>query len=151
MWSLFASLGWWQLLCSAVRPAAPCPPSSWCALCTRILSQATLPAMVPPPQAQPRLAHFAAQGVLRNEVLKVNELLRHFWACMPATTPARREHAERLAAHLRSEHISLKAHTQVAPGTAQQVYVSLLLRPLAAAVRAALARLEEEQQRPAGG
>ena len=39
----------------------------------------------------------------------------------------------------------------VAPGTAQQVYVSLILRPLVAAVEAALARHEEERQRPPAG
>jgi hypothetical protein len=93
---------------------------------------------------------FVLQEHLRAEALKTNELLRHFWACMPLLSAIRAEKAANLARHLQEQRGLLASHMRHHPGSSQQVHVTMMLRPLAHAIDAALARYEaeaEERQR----
>jgi hypothetical protein len=83
---------------------------------------------------------------LRGEALKTNELLRHLWGALPLVSAARADKAAKLARHLGEQRALLRSHMEAHPGTLQQVYVSMMLRPLAAAIDAALARYQQEQQ-----
>ena len=59
--------------------------------------------------------------LLRREALKTNELLRHFWRAVPATTQARGAKAGKLAGHLAEQQRVLGSHMAANPGTTDQV------------------------------
>jgi hypothetical protein len=81
----------------------------------------------------------------RLEALKANELLRHLWACLPPSTPARREKAARLAPAAAAARRALAAHAAADPGGggARRAAVALMVRPLLRALDAALDRHAE--------
>ena len=54
--------------------------------------------------------------LLRREALKTNELLRHFWRAVPATTQARGAKAGKLAGHLAEQQRVLGSHMAARPG-----------------------------------
>ena len=88
----------------------------------------------------------ALAALVRQAVLTVNELLRHYWASVPARTPARAARAARLAAALASQYDRVTAMVEAAVGT-ERGHVQRLLKPVTAALDAALARQEEEAGR----
>ncbi|KAL4434287.1 hypothetical protein ABPG75_000728 [Micractinium tetrahymenae] len=99
--------------------------------------------------------HDKAHGLLdmliehfRGEALKANELLRHFWGNLPLVSAARAERANKLACALQEQRAILVPHMRhpAGEGTSHQVYTTMMLRPLVAAIDAALARHQAEQQ-----
>ena len=58
------------------------------------------------------------QEHLRGEALKTNELLRHFWPCMPPLSAHRVELAAKLAAALQKQHAHLTAFMRQDQGAA---------------------------------
>jgi hypothetical protein len=77
------------------KPGTTCPNNS---------SILTPPA--PPPLPPPT----CPQEHLRGEALKTNELLRHFWGCMPLLSGVRADKAASLAAHLEEQRALLASH-----------------------------------------
>ena len=55
-------------------------------------------------------AHTNLQEHLRAEALKTNELLRHFWGCMPLTSAAKAAKAAKLSQHLAEQRTLLASH-----------------------------------------
>ena len=78
-----------------------------------------LPALCAAPA--PLLLMQVLVDLLRREALKTNELLRHFWRAVPATTQARGAKAGKLAGHLAEQQRVLGSHMAANPGTTDQV------------------------------
>uniref|UniRef100_A0A1D1ZT29 BSD domain-containing protein n=1 Tax=Auxenochlorella protothecoides TaxID=3075 RepID=A0A1D1ZT29_AUXPR len=94
-------------------------------------------------------------GLLRDEALRTDELLRHFWGALPWAAPAagaaaeaeraaREARAGRLVGALEAQRARLRAHAAVAPGTIEHVYAGVLLQPCEEGIQAAVARHKEE-------
>jgi hypothetical protein len=84
----------------------------------------------------------------RMEALKTNELLRHVWGCFPMTSDARKQKASRLIKVLEDQRKSLTAHLASGSGTAQQVHVTQMVRPLVDAIDAAVDRYHDDMVTP---
>jgi hypothetical protein len=69
-------------------------------------------------QRCPAPAPALLQEHLRGEALKTNELLRHFWPCMPPLSTHRVELAVKLAAALQKQHAHLTAFMRQDQGEA---------------------------------
>jgi len=82
----------------------------------------------------------------RMEALKTNEILRHVWGCFPMTSQARKQKASRLVKVLEDQRKSLTAHLTSASGsgTAQQVHVTQMVRPLVDAIDAGIDRYHDD-------
>jgi transcription initiation factor TFIIH subunit 1 len=80
----------------------------------------------------------------RMEALKTNELLRHLWGCFPMTSDARKQKASRLVQVLEDQRKSLTAHLASGSGTAQQVHVTQMVRPLVDAIDAGVDRYHDD-------
>ncbi|KAH7623291.1 hypothetical protein Ndes2526B_g01715 [Nannochloris sp. 'desiccata'] len=82
----------------------------------------------------------------RMEALKTNEILRHLWGCYPMTSNARKQKASRLVKVLEDQRKSLTAHLASASGsgTAQQVHVTQMVRPLVEAIDAGVDRYHDD-------
>ena len=83
------------------------------------------------------------QGLLRGTALTCNELLRHFWASFPLTTPAREQRVQRIKAALCEQYDRTTAMQESAHGL-ERVHITQLLKPLQQALDAALARLDQQ-------
>ncbi len=84
----------------------------------------------------------------RMEALKTNELLRHVWGCFPMTSDPRKQKASRLVKVLEGQRKSLTAHLASGSGTAQQVHVTQMVRPLIDAIDAAVDRYHDDMVTP---
>jgi transcription initiation factor TFIIH subunit 1 len=128
------------------QPLPPLPTPDACLAALRELAVDTAPE---PGDAPGSLADPAASlppalaAVLRQAVLTINELLRHFWASVPGRTPARAARAARVAAALGAQYDRLQAMVDAATGI-ERTHVTRLLKPAMLALDAALARHEEE-------
>jgi transcription initiation factor TFIIH subunit 1 len=82
-------------------------------------------------------------GGLKEQVTGVNELLRHFWACWPLTSAARRRKAARVGAALEAiyQHSEAMRH---AAAPEHRMYVAQLLRASTAALDTALDKYDRE-------
>ena len=127
-------------------PLPPLPPAPMVAAALRELAADCAPE--PGTQAPGSLADPTASlapalaALVRGTVLTVNELLRHYWASVPARTPTRAARAARLAAALSSQYDRVQAMVDAAVGT-ERGHVLRLLKPIMAALDAALARQDE--------
>ncbi|GLI63839.1 hypothetical protein VaNZ11_006941, partial [Volvox africanus] len=83
---------------------------------------------------------------LRRTVLAVNEACRHFWRSLPASTPARKEKASRLAKLLESKRSEVEALNDRARGVEGR-FIRQLLKPPMDMLLAALVRWDEELQK----
>jgi transcription initiation factor TFIIH subunit 1 len=83
----------------------------------------------------------ALQAVLRQTVLAVNELLRHLWGALPATTPGRASRVERVVAALRAQGARVQALQDAAHG-AEKVHVMRVMKPVEEALALAFKRVE---------
>ena len=135
-------------------PLPPLPPAPAVAAALRELASDCAPepgTEAPGSLADPTASLAPALAALvRGTVLTVNELLRHYWASVPARTPARAARATRLAAALSSQYDRVQAMVDAAVGT-ERGHVLRLLKPIMAALDAALARQEEEVAAAAAG
>ncbi|PSC72434.1 putative RNA polymerase II transcription factor B subunit 1-1 [Micractinium conductrix] len=148
---------------AAVRPAAlpspPCDPQLAGAVLLELsqdqdaslveeFGPVAASALQYPPQDRARGLPPVLLEHLRGEALKTNELLRHFWGCVPLTSAARAARAAKLGRALQEQRKLLQGHLQhpMGEGSSHQVHVAMMLRPLVAAVDAALARHGTEQQ-----
>ncbi|KAK9845933.1 hypothetical protein WJX81_006374 [Elliptochloris bilobata] len=82
------------------------------------------------------------QGLLRGTALTCYELLRHFWASFPLTTPAREQRVQRIKAALCEQYDRTTAMQESARGL-ERVHITQVLKPLRQALDAALSRLEQ--------
>lgn len=64
-----------------------------------------------------RMALLVAQTVVRGEMLKGNELLRHLWGCFPLTSTSRQAKADRLLQALSQVYDSLRRMQECVPLT----------------------------------
>lgn len=78
---------------------------------------------------------------LRSQALTVNELLRHFWRCLPPSTAARRSKLGRVARALEDVNRHCDAMLAASQGT-DRAHVSKLLKPLRNAMDAAFYRYD---------
>eukprot|EP00884_Botryococcus_braunii_P011843 jgi/Botrbrau1/2065/Bobra.0047s0030.1 len=83
-------------------------------------------------------------AVVRGEVLKGNEMLRHLWACFPLNSTSRQAKADRLTQALSQIYDSLKRLQEECQGP-QRSTLTRLAKPLQQAVDAALAHAEAER------
>jgi transcription initiation factor TFIIH subunit 1 len=86
----------------------------------------------------------ALQAELRKQAQMVNELLRHFWALFPISTPARAAKLERLKTSLSKQYDHLQAMQEAAHGS-DRIYISQVLRPCMQALDAAFTKYDTEQ------
>lgn len=80
---------------------------------------------------------------LKQQVLGVNELLRHFWMCFPVNTPGRNNKVRRMASAL--EEVS--KHSDAMRNSAAQEHrqhVAQLLRASTASIHTALERFDRQ-------
>ncbi|DBA86886.1 TPA: hypothetical protein ACH3X2_005346 [Trebouxia sp. C0005] len=85
------------------------------------------------------------QEQCRRVALTCNELLRHFWACLPLTTQPRRDKAARLDRALQSQYDRVVAMQQGAEGT-ERFCIKQLLKPVDNALNASFERYQEERR-----
>ncbi|KAL0053658.1 hypothetical protein WJX82_009019 [Trebouxia sp. C0006] len=85
------------------------------------------------------------QEQCRRVALTCNELLRHFWACLPLTTQPRRDKAARLDRALQAQYDRVVAMQQGAEGT-ERFCIKLLLKPIDNALNASFERYQEERR-----
>jgi transcription initiation factor TFIIH subunit 1 len=90
------------------------------------------------------------QGVLRETVLTGNELLRHFWGAFPLSSAAREARALRLKRALAEQFDRTTAMQEAAAG-AERVRITQLLKPLRAALDAALSKHDREVELRSAG
>ncbi|KAL3150267.1 hypothetical protein ABBQ32_000119 [Trebouxia sp. C0010 RCD-2024] len=85
------------------------------------------------------------QEQCRRVVLTCNELLRHFWACLPLTTQPRQDKARRLDRALQAQYDRVEAMQQGTEGT-ERFCIKQLLKPVDNALNASFERYEEERR-----
>lgn len=85
------------------------------------------------------------QEQCRRVALTCNELLRHFWACLPLTTQPRRDKAARLDRALQAQYDRVVAMQQGAEGT-ERFCIKQLLKPVDNALNASFERYQEERR-----
>jgi transcription initiation factor TFIIH subunit 1 len=95
--------------------ACMCPDSTQRSNCTQLLSLACTRGSS---ECALPLPPVPLQEHLRGEALKTNELLRHFWPCMPPLSAHRVELAAKLAAALQKQHAHLTAFMRQDQGAA---------------------------------
>ena len=84
---------------------------------------------------------------LQQNVLVINEILRHFWACIPCSTPAQEQKAKRLMVEL---HVRQGAVTNLLQALdMQKASMTVAAQHIMQAVQAASSRFEVEQARSA--
>mmetsp|Transcript_11078 Transcript_11078/g.26273 ORF Transcript_11078/g.26273 Transcript_11078/m.26273 type:complete len:120 (+) Transcript_11078:1840-2199(+) len=83
---------------------------------------------------------------LRKQAMLVNELLRHFWALFPVSSPARAQKLERIKDSLSKQYDHLVAMQEAAHGVDRN-YISQVLRPCMQALDAAFSKYDTEQAR----
>ncbi|CAD7700677.1 unnamed protein product [Ostreobium quekettii] len=83
------------------------------------------------------------QRLLRNRALITNELLRHFWASFPASSPARKAKAAKLKSELWNMHKSLLELREDCNGPARP-YILQILKPLLSALEAAFEKYDRD-------
>ena len=90
----------------------------------------------------------AAQTKLQQQVLVVNELMRHFWASVPCLSTMREQKAKRMTAELLARQDAIK---EILTGLDPQIAVKLStsVQPAFQAVQAAQARFLTEQSKRA--
>ena len=83
------------------------------------------------------------QAVLRETVLTINELLRHFWSAFPLTSPARETRALRIKTALADQYDRTTAMQESSVGI-ERVHITQLLKPVRLALDTALAKHDRE-------
>ncbi|CAL8468426.1 g7966 [Coccomyxa elongata] len=83
------------------------------------------------------------QAVLREVCLTANELLRHFWATFPLSSPTREARALRLKKALADQYDRTTAMQESSQGI-ERVHITQLLKPLRLALDTALAKHDRE-------
>jgi transcription initiation factor TFIIH subunit 1 len=83
------------------------------------------------------------QAVLRETVLTINELLRHFWAAFPLSSPAREARALRIKKALADQYDRTTAMQESSRGI-ERVHITQLLKPVRLALDTALAKHDRE-------
>jgi len=83
----------------------------------------------------------------RGEALKVNELLRHLWACIPINVGSnvRKEKGKRLVRAAQRIEVELQAHIKANAGANEQVVIAQMVRPLLQALRAGVETWQREE------
>jgi hypothetical protein len=86
----------------------------------------------------------------RGEALKVNELLRHLWACIPINigssgSNVRKEKGKRLVQAAQRMEVELQAHIKANAGANEQVVIAQIVRPLLQALRAGVETWQREE------
>ena len=87
------------------------------------------------------------QSKLQQQSLIMNELLRHFWACIPCSSPFREQKAKRMTEQLAAQQeVMVKVLTNLGQHAA---VLNMAVQPVRQAVQKAQNRFELEQSRHA--
>lgn len=84
---------------------------------------------------------------LRSKTLIVNELLRHFWASYPVNSSTKEAHVRKLKQALTQQFDSMKKIRDLANSTEEMALTQQLLKPVLAAINAAIDKYTTEMEK----